>query len=318
MKRRDVLIGTVALAVWPRFALAQTKSHVVGILLPGNIDPTGRLEAFKEAMRDLGYVEGQNLQLELRSGDGDPAKLAGLARDLANQKVDVIVAWLTPSVRAARLATAEIPIVMASAGDPVATGLVASLSHPGGNITGMAAVTPELAGKNIELIRELLPGSKSLAALCNETDAFTKVFLEQVRVAAEKQQFELDTVMTNPAALDAAFQRIHHDDAEAVIVQPSLPTERCARLALKAHVPAVCPIETFASIGGLLAYAGRSSDQFRTAADYVDKILKGTKPSDLPIQLPTRFDLHINLKTARALGLTISPAMIARASDVIE
>jgi putative ABC transport system substrate-binding protein len=318
MKRRDVLIGTAALAIWPRFALAQTKAHVVGILLPGNIDPTGRLEAFKEAMRNLGYVEGQNLQLELRSGDGDPAKLADLARDLANQKVDVIVAWLTPSVRAARLATAEIPIVMASAGDPVATGLVASLRRPGGNITGMAAVTPELAGKNVELIRELLPTSKKLAALCNETDAFTRVFLEQIRLAADKQQFELDILMTNPTTLEAAFERIRRDGAEAVIIQPSLPTERCARLALEAHVPAICPIETFASVGGLLAYAGRSSDQFRAAADYVDKILKGARPADLPIQLPTRFDLHINLKTARALGLTISPAMIARASDIIE
>ena len=317
MKRRDVLIGTAALAIWPPVA-AQTKLHVVGILLPGTIDPTGRLEAFKEAMRNLGYVEGQNLELELRSGNGDPVKLAGLARDLVNQKVDVIVAWLTPSVRAARLATAEIPIVMASAGDPVATGLVASLGHPGGNITGMAAVTPELAGKNIELIRELLPASKKLAALCNETDTFTKVFLEQIGVAAEKQQFELDTLMTDPKSVEAAFQRIRHDGAEAVMVQPSLPTELCARLALDAHVPAICPIETFASVGGLLAYAGRSSDQFRAAADYVDKILKGTKPADLPIQLPTRFDLHMNLKTARAIGLTIPPAMIARASDIIE
>src|SRR5262249_18268499 len=154
-----------------------------------------------------------------------------LANDLVNRKVDVIVAWLTPTIRAARQATAEIPIVMAGAGDPVATGLVASLGRPGGNITGMAAVTPELAGKNIELIRELLPSATKLSALCNENDAFTRVFLEQVRAASVKANFELDTVMTNADDVEAAFRRIRSDHPDAVIVQPSLPVQRCARLA---------------------------------------------------------------------------------------
>jgi putative ABC transport system substrate-binding protein len=318
MKRRALLMGIAGTAALPLVAWAQARSPVIGILVPGNLDPTILLETFRQAMRGLGYVEGRNFRIEFRSGDSDPASLTRLAHDLVDLKVDVIVAWLTPSVRAAKQATGEIPIVIAGAGDPVATGLVASLGHPGGNITGMAAVIPELAGKNIEIIRELLPAANKLAVVCNETDTFTKVFLEQVRLAAEKANFKLGVIMTTPADVEDAFQRVRNDGAEAVMVQPSLPAQLCARLALEAHLPAICPLESFASAGGLLGYAGHSVDQFRVAADYVDKILKGSKPADLPIQLPTRFDLSINLKTARALGLTVPPAMLARADNIIE
>jgi putative ABC transport system substrate-binding protein len=305
------------IAVWPLAASSQANSSVIGILVPGNADATGFLKIFREAMHDLGYLEGKNLRVEFRSGEGDPATLSRAANDLVSRKVDVIVAWLTPAVQAAKQATSEIPIVMASAGDPVATGLVASLRRPGGNVTGTAGV-PELAGKNIELARELLPAAKKLVALLNETDPFTKLFLAQVSSAAAKEAFELDPVMTNPHGVEASFQRISHDGADAIIVQPSLPGGLCARLALEAHLPAICPAESFARVGGLLAYAGRPTDQFHRAADYVDRILKGAKPADLPVQLPTQFDLVINLKTARALGLTVPPAMLARASDVIE
>ena len=192
------------------------------------------------------------------------------------------------------------------------------LARPGGNVTGTAAVTPELAGKNVELIRELLPAAKKLAALCNDTDPFTRVFLGQVSRAASKEKFDLNPVMTNSDGVEAAFQRVANDGSDVVIVQPSLPTQLCARLALEAHLPAICPMESFAEVGGLLGYAGNSTDQFRRAADYVGRILKGAKPADLPIQLPTQFDLLINLKTARALGLSVPPAMLARATDVIE
>lgn len=318
MRRRTLLTGLAGVTLWPLVAGAQASSSVVGILVPGNVDPSGLLKTFEEAMRGLGYFEGKNLRIELRSGDNDPASLIRLAKDLVGRKVDVIVAWLTPAVLAAKQATTEIPIVMASAGDPVATGLVASLARPGGNVTGTAAVTPELAGKNVELIRELVPAAKKLAALCNDTDPFTPVFLGQVRRAASKEKFDLNPVMTNSDGVEAAFRRIANDGSDAVIVQPSLPTQLCARLALEAHLPAFCPMESFAKVGGLLGYAGNSTDQFRRAADYVGRILKGAKPADLPIQLPTQFDLLINLKTARALGLSVPPAMLARASDVIE
>jgi len=319
MKRRTLLTVLTSLAIWPLVAgNAQAKVSVVGILVPGNTDPNPLLSTFREAMRDLGYTEGHNLQIEFRSGDGDPKSLLRLAKELSASRVDVIVAWLTPAVQAAKQATAEIPIVMASSGDPVATGLVASLSHPGGNITGPAAVTPELTGKNIELIRELLPTAKKLAALCNSADTFTRIFVEQVRGAAAKEKLDLDVVLTDREHLEAEFRRLRNDGADALIVQPSLPAQLCARLALDAHLPAISPIESFPKEGGLLAYSCRSTDQFRRAADYVDKVLRGSKPADLPIQLPTQYDLVINLKTARALGLAVPATMLARASDVVE
>jgi len=319
MKRRTLLTVLTSLAIWPLVAgNAQAKVSVVGILVPGNTDPNPLLSTFREAMRDLGYTEGHNLQIEFRSGDGDPKSLLRLAKELSASRVDVIVAWLTPAVQAAKQATAEIPIVMASSGDPVATGLVASLSHPGGNITGPAAVTPELTGKNIELIRELLPTAKKLAALCNSADTFTRIFVEQVRGAAAKEKLDLDVVLTDREHLEAEFRRLRNDGADALIVQPSLPAQLCARLALDAHLPAISPIESFPKAGGLLAYSCRSTDQFRRAADYVDKVLRGSKPADLPIQLPTQYDLVINLKTARALGLAVPATMLARASDVVE
>src|SRR5665213_129768 len=318
MKRRTLLTVLTSLAIWPLVAgNAQAKVSVVGILVPGNTDPNPLLSTFREAMRDLGYTEGHNLQIEFRSGDGDPKSLLRLAKELSASRVDVIVAWLTPAVQAAKQATAEIPIVMASSGDPVATGLVASLSHPGGNITGPAAVTPELTGKNIELIRELLPTAKKLAALCNSADTFTRIFVEQVRDAAAKEKLDLDVVLTDREHLEAEFRRLRNDGADALIVQPSLPAQLCARLALDAHLPAISPIESFPKAGGLLAYSCRSTDQFRRAADYVDKVLRGSKPADLPIQLPTQYDLVINLKTARALGLAVPATMLARASDVV-
>ena len=318
MNRRVVLIGIAGAAGWPLLAKAQGKPPVIGFLIAGNAEPTSLLEQFRSEMRNLGYVDGQNLRIEPRAGDATPASLARLADDLVGLNVNVIVTWQTPAVRAAKQATTRIPIVMAGAGDPVATGVVASLAHPGGNITGMASFTPELAGKNIELIRELLPAAKKLAALCNETDTFTKVFLEQVRAATTKAGFELDTVMTSPDGVEATFKRIRDGGAEAVMIQPSLPIELCARLALEAHLPAVCPQGAFAKLGGLFAYSGVFAENFQRAADYVDRILKGAKPADLPIQLPTMFDLAINLRTARALGLTLPPAMLARAGTVIE
>ena len=164
----------------------------------------------------------------------------------------------------------------------------------------------------------MLPAAKKLAALCNDTDPFTRVFLGQVGGAASKEKFDLNPVMTNSDGVEAAFQRVANDGSDVVIVQPSLPTQLCARLALEAHLPAICPMERFAKVGGLLAYAGSSTDQFHRAADYVGRILKGAKPADLPIQLPTQFVLLINLKTARTLGLSVPPAMLARASEVIE
>ena len=318
MKRRKFIAAFGVAAFWPVAARAQQpKTVTIGILVPGNLDPTPFLSVFKEELRRLGYLEGQNLQFEFRTAKGKIDTLPGLAAELVGARADVIVTWLTPAVRAAKQATSQIPIVMAGAGDPVATGVVASLVRPGGNVTGMAGVTAELAGKNVELIREMLPSAKRLAVLCNAVDLFTKPFLAQIEGAASGAGFELDRIMVNGNdELETSFLRM--DGVDAVIVQPSLPTKRAAELALQARLPAASPIEGFAREGGLISYAGRSSDQYRLAAAYVDKILKGSKPADLPVQLPTQFDLKINLKTARAIGLMVPPTMLARADEVIE
>ena len=320
MKRRKFIAAFGVAAFWPLAARAQQpKTVTIGILVPGNLDPTPFLSVFKEELRRLGYLEGQNLQFGFRTAKGKMDALPGLAAELVGAKADVIVTWLTPAVRAAKQATSQIPIVMAGAGDPVATGVVASLVRPGSNITGMAGVTAELAGKNVELIREMLPSAKRLAVLCNAVDSFTKPFLAQIEGAASGAGFELDRIMVNGNdELETSFPRMNKDGADAVIVQPSLPTKRAAELALQVHLPAASPIEGFAGEGGLISYAGRSSDQYRLAAAYVDKILKGSKPADLPVQLPTQFDLKINLKTARAIGLMVPPTMLARADEVIE
>ena len=319
MRRRALLLGMAGAAAWPLAGTTQTRPAVpvIGFLSTGDVDAAGMPEVFKEAMRNLGYIDGQNVRIAFRAGDATPASLSRLAEGLVADKVDVIVAWYTPSVRAAMQATSEIPIVMAGAGDPVATRLVASLGHPGGNVTGAGSFTPELTGKNIELLRELLPDARRLVALCNETDSFYRVFLRQILDAASRLNFDVRTLMTTPTTLEADFPliRLH---ADALIVQPSLPLQLCAPLALAAKLPSAAPTERFAGIGGLLSYAGVVSDQLRHAADYVDRILKGGKPADLPIQLPTRFALSINLKTAKAIGVTVPQAMLARADNVIE
>jgi len=319
MHRRALLFGMAGAAAWPLAVSAQAKPDmpVIGFLSTGSVDAAGLLATFKEAMRSRGYVDGQNVRIAFRAADAAPESLSRLAEGLVADKVDVIVAWFTPSVRAAMQATSEIPIVMAGAGDPVATGLVASLGHPGGNVTGAGSFTPELTAKNIELLRELLPDARRLVALCNETDFFRLVFLRQILDAASRLNFEVRTLQTAPTQLEADFPliRLH---ADAVIVQPSLPLPLCARLAQDAKLPTAAPTESFARLGGLLAYAGVVSDQLQRAADYVDRILKGSKPADLPIQLPTRFELSINLKTARAIGVTVPQAMLARADNVIE
>ncbi|MBI3515889.1 MAG: ABC transporter substrate-binding protein [Proteobacteria bacterium] len=320
MRRRAVLAGLGGAAVWPLAARAQQR-HMprVGVLVAGNPDPGPFWRLFQEALRDLGYVGGQTVRFEFRSAEGQAARLADLAADLVRLSVDIIVTWQTPTVQAAKQATKDIPIVMADSGDPVGTGLVASLARPGGNITGMAGVTAELAGKSVELIREMIPSVRRVGALCNPSDPFSKPFLEQIQLGGRAAGIEIQPVMVRAdEAFDVAFSRLSGERIDAVIVQPSLPTKRAAELALNSRLPAVSVPRWFAEEGGLMSYSPRLADLYREAAVYVDKILKGAKPADLPIQQPTKFELVINLKTARALGLTIPPSILARADEVIE
>jgi putative tryptophan/tyrosine transport system substrate-binding protein len=310
-----------ATVAWPLAARAQqpAKLPIIGALVIGNTDPGQFWREFRQALRDLGYVEGQNIRFEFRSAEGQVNRLPELAAELVHLKVDVIVAWFTPAALAAQQATREIPIVMAETGDPIATGLVASLPRPGGNVTGIASVSAELAGKSVQLIRDMLPSACCVAALANATDPFSKPFLEQIQLGGQATGTTINAIrISSNAEFESAFAAMEKDRPDAIIVQPSLPSKRAAELALKQRVPAVSVPRWFAEEGGLMSYSARYGELFRKAAVYVDKILKGAQPADLPVEQPTHFELVINMKTAKALGITIPPMLLGRADEVIE
>jgi putative ABC transport system substrate-binding protein len=319
MKRREfiTLIGGAAIAA-PFGASGQdAKVPRLGVLLVGNREPFTR--EFGSGLRDLGYAEGRNIQLHVLTAEGKLAALADLAAELVRLKVDIIVASETPAVQAAKRATPEIPIVMAPSGDPVGTGLIASLARPGGNVTGLSAATAELAGKSLELIREVLPSAKRVAALADPENSFTKPFLEQVHLAARGLAMDIDVVMMRgPEEFAASFADMANKRIDAAVVQPTLPRPPIVKLVQQHKLPAVSGNRAFADAGGLMSYAGSLADRYRNAAPYVDRILKGVKPADLPVQQPTKFELVINAKSAKALGITVPPTLLARADEVIE
>ena len=257
--------------------------------------------------------------VEVRSAEGKPNFLPALAAKLVRLKVDIIVAFQTPAVQAAKQATNTIPIVMAPAGDPVGTGLVASLARPGGNVTGASSTTAEVAAKTLELIREIRPAARSVAVLANVADPFTKPLLEQIQSAGRLLGIEIRPAMVRgPEEFDAAFAEWVKARVDAVIIQPSLPRKRAIDLALKHRLLSASPTRLFVEAGGLISYAASPRDNSRKAATYVDKILKGAKPADLPVEQPTKFELVVNLKTAKALGLKIPETILFRADRVIE
>ena len=320
-KRRQLLIAAGALFAAPLARAQQAqpsgKKPVIGFLILANPEPVFSL--FKAEMQKLGYFDGKNIQIEFRSAEGKAERLAGLAAELVRLKVDVLVAVQTPAVTAAKQATSQIPIVMAGAGDPVATGLVASLARPGGNITGASGISAEISGKILELIREIMPSAKRVAVLANAADPFTKPFLEQIQLGGQRLSLEISPIMIRETSeLNAAFPDMVKRRTDAVIVQPSLQRGAAAELALAHRIPAVSPTGQFTGEGGLLSYAANLADLQRVSADYVDRILKGAKPADLPVQQASRFDLAVNLKTAKALGITIPRSVLLRTDKVIE
>src|SRR5246127_1895360 len=322
MKRREFmsLFGAAA-AAWPLAGRAQqpAKLPTVGALVLGSTDPEQFWRDFRQGLRELGYVEGQNIRFEFRSAQGQVDRLPELAAELVRLKVDVIVTWFTPPTQAAKQATHEIPIVMADTGDAIGTGLAASLPGPDGNVTGIASVSAELAGKSVQLIRDMLPSARRVAALANAADPFAKPFLEQIKLGGEATGTTINPVSIGGSEeFEAAFAAMEKDRPDAIIVQPSLPSRRAAELALKQRVPAVSVPRWFAEQGGLMSYSPRYADLFHKAAVYVDKILKGARPADLPVEQPTHFELIINMKTAKALGLTIPESFVLRADEVIE
>ena len=321
MRRREFLAGVAgASAAWPQAGRTQpAKLSLVGVLVLGNPPPEPFLEALRDGLRQVGYVEGRNLRVEVRNAQGRAGGLAGKAAELVALKVDVIVAYQSPSAAAAKQASTEIPVVFSSVGDPVATGLVTSLARPGTNATGTAAGTAEIAGKSVELIRELLPSARRFAVLANAADPFTQPYLAEIGRRAREIGMELDPVMVRPAEpLEAAFERMSSQRAAAVIVQGSLVRNDAADLALKHRLPSLASPSIWPRSGGLLSYSADFSAMLRETAEYVDRILRGAKAADLPVSFPSKFQLIVNLNTAKAIGLTIPPNVLSRADEVIE
>jgi putative ABC transport system substrate-binding protein len=324
-RRRAVVLGLAVALIVPSTAGAQQTGKLwrIGFLgAASRSTMADRVEAYREALRELGYVDGKNLAIEYRFADGQLDRLPALAAELVGLKVDLIQAGGTPVARAAKQATTTIPIVM-TGGDPIRAGLVASLARPGGNVTGLADATVDVSTKRLELLKEAVPGLSQVAILWNPENPTNPPQLRDTETAAAVRGltvFPLEARREEdlPRAF-AAMRRMH---AGGLVVQgdPLFVTHasRLIRLAATGRLPTVYPFPQFAEAGGLIAYGNRQADLYREAATYVDKILKGTKPADLPLQHPTRFFLAINLTTAKTLGLNISPSLLARADQVIQ
>ena len=281
------------------------------------------LEAFKQGLHELGWREAQNITIEYRWAEEKTERLPDLARQLVSLRVDVIVAATTPAILPAKQATTTIPIVMAVAVDPVATGIVPSIARPGRNITGLSLMAPELVGKQMQLLREVVPRVSRVAILWNPSNASNAPQLRDAREAARTLKVQLQALEARgPTEIDSAFAVMTRERANAVIVlaDSTLVAHRAriADLAAKSRLPAMYGLTDHAAAGGLIAYGPNIADLYRRAAVYVDRILKGAKPSDLPIEQPTRFELILNLRTAKTLGLTIPPSILTRADQVIQ
>jgi putative ABC transport system substrate-binding protein len=321
MRRREfiTLFGGTA-AMWPLAARAQqTRMYTIGVLAMTSPNPEPLLAALREGLDDAGYVEGRNLRLEIRSAAGRPDLQLEKAAELVDLKVDLIVTFFTPAALAAKLATRDIPIVMAGAGDPVASGLVASLARPGGNVTGQSSGGAEVAGKSVELIRELIPTAQRLGVLGSESDPFVKPYVEQIWEAARSAGMDVEPVMLRPElSLEAAFKTLTGKRVDGLLIQGSIADKEMLDLAIKHQLPAVTSIRLGPSLGALMSYGSDYFALARQSAVYVDKILKGTKAADLPVAFPTKFLLIINVRTAKTLGITIPATLLACADEVIE
>ncbi len=329
MRRRHFLIllgGAVAVAPFAAGTAQPAKAFRIGILanLPMTAGEGAVLwGAFIQGLRDLGYVEGRNITIDWRVSEGRYERLPDLAAELVALGVDVIVVPGSEGVLAAERATRTIPIVMADHPDPVGAGLVASLARPGGNITGLSHLYPEIAGKQLQLLREIVPAVSRIAVLYNPTNQANGRMLEAAQEAAQSAAITLQALEARaPEDFEKAFAAMRREGAGAVLVLRDgmllLHRQWLLDFATKSRLPAMYGAREEVVGGGLVAYGPSSRDSFRHVATYVDKILKGAKPADLPIEQPTKFELVINLKTAKALGLAIPPALLARADEVIE
>lgn len=327
MDRRKFLVQVSALVTLPVVAAAQPAGgvHRIGLLLaPSRATyPAQFAQAFDQGLRELGYIEGKNLIIERRFADGNQERLSGLAVELVDLKVNVIVAGADVIALAAKSASITIPIVFAAGGDPVGIGLIKSLARPGGNVTGFASFTDVMIGKQLELLREVIPGFRRLAVIRSSNAAAAARQLTAVHEAsaALKLQMSLHDVRSE-ADLEDVFRAIERERPEALQVIPSVTTfhlrKRIADFAAARRLPAIYGLAEYVEAGGLISYGLDFADNWRRTAVYVDKILKGAKPADLPVQQPTKLELVVNLGTAKALGITIPPSILFRADRVIQ
>ena len=326
MDRRRFLLTSLAGALAaPPTAETQPagKSHRISFLALTPGEDTTSMKALVERLHELSYSEGKNMIFEYRSAEGRPERLPQLAMELVRARPDVLIAGFgTLTAQAAKAATLTIPIVFTTVGDPVGAGVVASLARPGGNVTGLSGLT-EIGGKRLELLQELIPGKQVVAVLLNPDTPFTRLALSEIKTAAEAERIRLEVLEARtPDQLSGRFVAAIKAGAGGLLVlEDPLMYElrrQISDLAARFRLPAVYTYRDYAQAGGLMSYGTDRRQIYRRAAEYVDKILKGAKPADLPVEQPTRFELVINLRTAKALGLTIPPSLLARADQVIE
>jgi putative tryptophan/tyrosine transport system substrate-binding protein len=323
MDRRTFVWRTVSLLAAPLTVEAQSLAKVprIGVLVISAASPAP--EVFRRGLQELGYTEGRTIAIDVRSAEGRPDRLPSLAAELVRLEADVIVTSGELGIRAARQATRTTPIVMAVVGDPVATGFATSLARPGGNITGLSNLASGLEPKRLQLLKEAIPRIARVAVLRNPGNRLSRIYWDEAVGTAKALGVTLRPVdAADTRKLVSAFELMQKERADALSMQPDSfffsERARIAGLAVKNRLPSMHDAREFVDAGGLMSYGPSVTDLWRRAATYVDKILKGARPADLPIEQPTKFELVINLKTAKALGLTIPPAVLARADEVIE
>lgn len=318
MQRRDFITLLGGAVAWPLAARGQqSRVKRIGTLVIGNADAPPFLKELREGLRDLGRIERQDYVIELRSAEGQLGLLPQLAAELVGLKADVIVALFTPCALAAKQATREIPIVILS-GDPIGTGLVQSLSRPGANVTGLSQMGAETHAKCVELFRDMLPSARRVAVIANAADpAFAKSFLDHAHRSGTGSEI-ISITVSGPDELEGGFAMAAREKADALVNQASLPTKRAADLAIAHRLPAATIIRTFAEVGGLMVFGADAPSLNRRAATFVDKILRGETPANIPVEQATKFNLVINLKTAKTIGVTVPPMLLSRADEVIE
>jgi putative tryptophan/tyrosine transport system substrate-binding protein len=327
MRRRNFIALLGGAAAWPLATRAQqSKVFQLGYLEPGSpSDPAvaNLRRQFLLGMRDLGYIEGRHFNMKDRNADGDLDRLPALAAELVHLPVDILVAGGEAPIRAARQVTDRIPIVMTIAADPVASGLVPSLAHPGGNVTGMSALASDMASKRVELLKEIIPSAARVVVLWNSDNQSKVVEWKDTEIAARAVGLILRSVEVHaPEELDRAFATIVPEKPDAVITFTESLTlafrQQIGHFAITNRLPMIAELREFVVEGGLASYGTSRPDLWRRSASYVDKIMRGANPGDLPVEQPTRFEMVINLKTAKAIGLDVAPIMLARADEVIE